>query len=535
MAYQVFDNARVYTANGPGSWAGAMGVEDGRFAAVGSSEEVRAAAPPGALVTDLGGRTVVPGLIDAHNHFLQTSHCLTWIDARYPGVATVAGLVALIGQAAASTPAGSWIQAFGLDPAKLPDGPPTRFDLDRATADHRVLVRHVSGHHALVNSAALLQRVGEDAADPQGGQLMRDGDGRLNGWCLDSAMQLILPVAVDVGHHGPNIHFEAPMEDLVGALPNGSREYLAAGITTVCDAQVSRRELAAYREARRQGTLGIRVVCMPLSHQLDAFLATGVAGPLGDDRLAIGPMKFYADGALSGNTACFRTPYGQAQEFAGILYHEPEELNSLIARAQGDGWQVGIHAQGDRAIEMSLDAIAAGATGAGGRHRIEHAGYPADQLERIASLGVIPVSQPGYLHDFGDTFLAVLGERAHDLLPLRTELELGITVVLSSDSFVTTYKPLHHIAAAVNRRTRTGQSIGADQALTVEEAIRGYTIDAARSFFAEDRLGSIEPGKLADFVVFESDPFAGSPAGLAETGIRMTVLGGDVAYESTGT
>lgn len=535
MAYQVFDNARVYTANGPGSWAGAMGVEDGRFAAVGSSEEVRAAAPPGVLVTDLGGRTVVPGLIDAHNHFLQTSHCLTWIDARYPGVATVAGLVALIGQAAASTPAGSWIQAFGLDPAKLPDGPPTRFDLDRATADHRVLVRHVSGHHALVNSAALLQRVGEDAADPQGGQLMRDGDGRLNGWCLDSAMQLILPVAVDVGHHGPNIHFEAPMEDLVGALPNGSREYLAAGITTVCDAQVSRRELAAYREARRQGTLGIRVVCMPLSHQLDAFLATGVAGPLGDDRLAIGPMKFYADGALSGNTACFRTPYGQAQEFAGILYHEPEELNSLIARAQGDGWQVGIHAQGDRAIEMSLDAIAAGATGAGGRHRIEHAGYPADQLERIASLGVIPVSQPGYLHDFGDTFLAVLGERAHDLLPLRTELELGITVVLSSDSFVTTYKPLHHIAAAVNRRTRTGQSIGADQALTVEEAIRGYTIDAARSFFAEDRLGSIEPGKLADFVVFESDPFAGSPAGLAETGIRMTVLGGDVAYESTGT
>ena len=129
----------------------------------------------------------------------------------------------------------------------------------------------------------------------------------------------------------------------------------------------------------------------------------------------------------------------------------------------------------------------------------------------------------------------MLGARAHHLLPLRTELELGITVVLSSDSFVTTFKPLHHISAAVNRRTRTGQSIGADQALTVEEAIRGYTIDAARSFFAEDRLGSIEPGKLADFVVFESDPFAGSPAGLAETGIRMTVLGGDVAYESTGT
>ena len=534
MTYQVFDHARIFTADASGSWAEALAVEDGRFAAVGPGAAVLAAAPPGAQVTDLGGRAVAPGLIDAHNHFLQTSHCLTWIDARYPGTATVACLVRLIAQAAAQAPAGSWIQAFGLDPAKLPDGPPTRYDLDRATADHPVLVRHVSGHHALVNSAALRQRVTEDAADPPGGQLARDGAGRLTGWCLDAAMQLILPVAVDVGHHGPNIHFEAPFEDLVGALPNGSREYLAAGITTVCDAQVTRRELGAYREARHRGTLGIRVVCMPLSHQLDAFLATGVAGPLGDDRLAIGPMKFYADGALSGNTACFRTPYGQAQEFAGILYHEPEELSSLIARAEGDGWQVGVHAQGDRAIEMSLDAIASGTTAASGRHRLEHAGYPGDQLQRIADLGVVPISQPGYLYDFGDTFLTVLGERAHRLLPLRAERELGITVVLSSDSFVTSYKPLHHISAAVNRRTRTGQPIGADQALTVEEAMRGYTIDAARSFFAEDRLGSIEPGKLADFVVFESDPFSGAPEGIAEAGIRMTVLGGDIAYANPG-
>ena len=162
----------------------------------------------------------------------------------------------------------------------------------------------------------------------------------------------------------------------MGALPNGSHEYLAAGITTVCDAQVTQRELTAYREARRRGELGIRVVCMPLSHQLDAFLATGIAGRFGDDRLAIGPMKFYPDGALSGDTACFRTPYGENHELPGLLYHDPEELTSLVGRAQADGWQVGIHAQGDRAIEMSLDAIEAGARGNDGRHRLEHAGTP---------------------------------------------------------------------------------------------------------------------------------------------------------------
>lgn len=532
MAWRIFDNAHVYRADAAGTWAEAMTVENGQFVTVGSSEAVRAAAPRETQVVDLGGRTVVPGLIDAHNHFLQTAHCLTWVDARYPGVGSVEDLVQVISRAAASQPAGRWIQAFGLDHAKFPDDRlPTRADLDRATTDHPVLVRHVSGHHALVNSPALRQRVGEDAADPKGGQLVRDGDGRLNGWCLDAAMQLILPVAVDVGHHGPNIHFEAALEDLVGALPKGSREYLSAGITTVCDAQITQRELTAYREARRRGDLGIRVVCMPLSHQLDAFLATGFAGQFGDDRLAIGPMKFYADGALSGNTACFRTPYGENHELAGLLYHDPEELKSLVGRAQADGWQVGIHAQGDRAIEMSLDAIEAGARGNDGRHRIEHAGYPDDQLPRMAGLGVIPISQPGYLYDFGDTFLRTLGERAHCLQPFRAELALGIPVVLSSDSFVTTYKPLHHISAAVNRRTRTGQAIGPDQALTVEEAIRGYTIDAARSFFAEDRLGSIEPGKLADFTVFESDPFAAPPANLAGTGIWMTVLGGEVAYE----
>jgi predicted amidohydrolase YtcJ len=531
MSWRVFDNARIYTADAAGTWADAMTVENGRFVTVGSSEAVRAAAPPGTPVVDLGGRTVVPGLIDAHNHFLQTSYSLTWVDARYPGVGSVEDLVEVVARAAASRPAGGWIQAFGLDHAKFPDGPPTRADLDRATADHPVLVRHVSGHHALVNTRALRQRVGEDAADPQGGQLLRDGDGRLNGWCLDAAMELIIPVAVDVGNHGPNIHFEAALEDLVGSLPNGSREYLAAGITTVCDAQVTQRELTAYREARRRGELGIRVVCMPLSHQLDAFLATGIAGQFGDDRLAIGPMKFYSDGALSGNTACFRTPYGENHEFAGLLYHDPEELTALVGRAQADGWQVGIHSQGDRAIQMSLDAIEAGSRGKDGRHRLEHAGYPDDQLPRMADLGVFPISQPGYLFDFGDTFLRTLGERAHGLLPLRAERALGIPVVLSSDSFVTTYKPLHHVSAAVNRRTRTGQAIGADQALTVEEAIRGYTIDAARSFFAEDRLGSIEPGKLADFTVFASDPFTAPAERIAGTDIWMTVLAGEAAYK----
>jgi predicted amidohydrolase YtcJ len=534
MAWTVFSNGRIYTADASGSWAAAVAVQDGRFAAVGTAGEARRAAGAGATEVDLGGRTAIPGMIDAHNHFLQTAHALTWADARYPGITSVAGLVALITAAAAARPPGQWIHAYGLDHAKFPDGEfPTRWDLDRATADHPVLVHHVSGHHALVNTRALELRTGLDPPSVTGGQFLRNEAGAANGWCLDAAMELVLPVAVDVGNHGPNVHFEADQESLVQALDRGCGDYLAAGLTTVCDAQVTRREFTAYREARRRGTLRVRVVCMPLSSQLDALAATGIAGPLLDDRLGIGPMKMYSDGALTGGTACFRQPYGEAGEYPGLLYHEAGELSAVVARAQADGWQVGIHAQGDRAISMALDAIEAGPTGtAAARHRIEHAGYPEGELDRIARLGVIPVSQPGYLYDFGDMFLRALGGRAHRLEPLRDQLDRGIGVVLSSDSYVTTYRPMHHISAAVNRRTRAGLPIGEDQALSVEEAIRGYTCDAARSFFAEDRVGSVEPGKLGDLVVFAADPFAAPADRLAEIGIWMTVLGGDVAYRA---
>lgn len=536
MEWRIFSNGRIYTADAQRPWAEAIATSGDRFVAVGSRDAVRSAVPAGTQETDLGGRTVIPGLIDAHNHFLQTAQSLTWVDVRFPGVASIADMVAAVAAAANQTPEGAWIYAFGLDHARLSDRrAPTRWDLDEATSGHPVLIHHVSGHHALVNTAALRRSVGEDASDPPGGQFPRDEAGRLNGWCLDAATGAVLPVAVDVGNHGPNIHFEASADQLVRALRTGTQAYLAAGLTTVCDAQVTMREYAGYREGLRRGTLGIRVVCMPLSHQLDALLETGITGLLWDGKLGIGPMKFYADGALTGGTACFTRPYGESGEFPGILYHEPAELTALVSRAQRHGWQVGIHAQGDRAITMALDAIEAGGDGrAEGRHRIEHAGYPAGELERIARLGVILVNQPGYLYDFGDTFLTTLGERAHWLQPFRGELRHGITIVLSSDSFVTTYNPFHHIAAAVNRTTRTGQPIGPDQALSAEEAIRGYTIDAARSFFADDRIGSIEEGKLADFVVLAEDVFT-MPAGrLAEATPWMTVVGGQTAYQQSG-
>jgi predicted amidohydrolase YtcJ len=535
---RIFGNARVYTADATGSWAEAVGVSDGRIVAVGTHAAVRGAMPQGTEELDLGGRTVLPGLIDGHQHFVATAETMSWIDLRYPAVASIEQMLLILSEAAARTPAGRWIKAFNLDPPKLAEGRwPGREDLDEATSDHPVLIQHVSGHHVLLNSAALAQRsITDDVRPPKGGDFGREPDGRLNGWCLDAATSLAVPLAVDVRNHAPNIHFDTPLEELVTAVDAAGHRYLECGLTAVCDAQVTRRELGVYQEAKRRGRLHVRTVCMPLSHQLAAFEELALHGPFGDDHLRLGPMKFYSDGSIIGGTAAFREPYGPRRQWRGSLYWEASELAGLISRAHADGWQAGIHAVGDRGIEIALDAIEAALRSgpdAERRHRIEHAIYPTEaEQRRMAELGVVAVSQPLFLHDFGDDFLAGLGDRGPGLLPLRSELERGIPVVLSSDSSVASFRPLSIVAAATSRRTRKGEVIAPSEVLSIEQAVRAYTIEAARAVFAEDSLGSLEAGKAADLVVIDGDLFGSTPDRVAELSVYMTVLAGETVYSA---
>lgn len=528
------EGGRVFTGDRRRPWVDAVAFDQIGILAVGTTEDVRAAAAS-ARAIDVEGRTVVPGFIDAHNHFLATGESLASIDVRFPTVGSIDDLVRAIGRAAAATPPGETIRAFGFDHAKY-ERPPTRWDLDAATARHPVLVYHVSGHHVLVNSVMLQQRgLADDAPDPAGGELVRDDRGRVTGLCLDAAMSLVLPVAVDIGNHGPNFHTDAPIEELVDDVERAGRAFLAAGLTTVCDAQVSRRELAAYRAARAAARLPVRTIAMPLSHQLDEFGSLGIAGPFGDDRLRIGAMKLYADGSLIGGTAAFSEPYGVSHEFEGSMYWAPDELASMIGRAHADGWQIGVHVQGDRAIQIVLDAIevAVATSPRDHRHRLEHAGFPTRaQIGRMAALGVITVDQPRYLFDSGDEFLERLGDRAHRLIPLREELDAGVVVVLSSDSDVASYRPMDTIASAIGRRTLGGRAIGAAQALSLDEALFAHTIDAAYALFLEDRLGSLEPGKLSDVVVLDADLPSVPVEDLGAVRVHATFLDGSAAYNA---
>jgi predicted amidohydrolase YtcJ len=538
-AEQLYTNGRVLTCDPARPYADAVAVRDGRIVAVGDEAEARASLGDGARSVDLGGRTMVPGFIDAHNHMACTAETFFAVDGSPRSVSSIAELVAAVAAAAQGTPSGAWIRGFGMDWTRFAEGRrPTRWDLDEAAGEHPVVILHVSGHYALVNSRALADRGMTDAAsDPPGGSMERDASGRLTGLLLDSATNLVLQSSVDICGHGPNIHTAIETDELARMIGEASRRYLAAGLTTICDPQVTSREMQAYRLARSAGELGVRTVMLPLSHQLDEYLSIGLVGPMGDDDLRIGGMKFYTDGAITGGTAVFSQPMGSRGQYAGTLYHEPAELADLLRRAAGAGWQLAIHTMGDRAMGIMLDGVeAAMAAGPDGdlRHRIEHGTWPTpEQLARIARLGMVPVTQPGSIAELGDIWRDHLGDRVHHAMPLRDQLELGIRPAISSDAFVQSYRPLDTIAAAVQRVTPSGVRIGPDQELTVEEALAAHTINAARAIHMDDRIGSIEAGKLADLTVLDGDLLGTSTEGLRQLPVWMTAVQGEVRFSAT--
>jgi predicted amidohydrolase YtcJ len=515
--------------------AAAVGIDGNQVVAVGELEAVRRSLPPDARELDAGNRTIVPGFIDAHNHYLATAESFAGVEAR--DVTSIAELQQRVGAFAERRAPGTWIRGHGVEWSAFAEGRlPNRRDLDGVSETHPILLEHVSGHAILVNSLAMSMRgVTDDVRDPEAGSFDRDARGRPTGIARDAATNLLLGPSVDIGHHGPNFHTELEMEQGVGMLEAAAPRYFAAGLTTIADPQVSRRELGIYREAHRRGIPGPRVVAMPLSHQLDELVEIGLAGPFGDERLRIGAMKFYTDGAITAGTAAFSGGLGPGRS-TGTFYHEPEAFRALIARAHEAGWRIAIHTMGDLAFDLALGALEAAFRARGStdsRPRVEHGTYPtAPQRARMAALGVIPVTQPGSIRELGNVWKVQLGPRLHDAMPMRAWLDLGIRPVISSDAFVQSYRPLDTISAATWRMTPDGTRVGPQHELSIEEAVRAHTIDAARALDLEDRIGSIQVGNLADLAVIDGDLLAATPARIGDLQTWLTIQDGHVVHEA---
>ena len=526
------DGVFVTMASAGAGPAEAMLIRDGRIAAVGRAATVRAAAP-GAQVVRLGGATVVPGLIDAHCHVADIGYLAAAADCSQPSAPDIAAVGARLRDAAARTAEGSWVTGSGYAEYKLREGRhPTRADLDQAVPGRPAVLYHTSLHACVLNTAALREAGFADGQpDPPGGAFGRDSAGRLDGVVYEAPMFAL---------------FERNLRRDLAAMGAGAgarlvqaagRRLAAFGLTGACDADMRRDTFAAFAEADAGGLLAQRICGLVVHDQADWLVAEGLQGRH-SPRLATEAIKIWADGGMSSRTAAISGTYPVPPFGSGILYFERDELTEMVRRFDAAGFQVCIHAQGDLAIGIVLDAYAAIlAPGVGGnprRHRIEHAGAMYPPLAgRAAALGIVVASQPGFLSALGDGFAAAFGARADQLYAFASWQRAGLTVAGSSDAPVITADPLTGIRDAILRRTADGRLLGPDQRLPARDALALYTTRAAYACHREHQGGSLEPGKLADFTVLDDNPLQVPPERIPGIGVLATVLDGTPVYQST--
>jgi hypothetical protein len=523
----VLHNGNFITVDDDLPRARAVAIHDSRFAAVGSEDDILHLATARTRKIDLGGRTVVPGFIDAHTHPASAgrSH-LKMVDC---DLRSIDAIVGALRERAGRTPAGAWVLGFKYDDTKTAEGRfLTRQDLDGASAAHPIFVEHRGGHTAFVNSKALeAAGVGENSPDPEGGRFVRDsGSGRLAGRLLETAAQ---QVQAKIPNHFSRDDFRAG----VGII---SKMMAGTGITSAHDAGGDPGDLRAYQDAREAGELGIRIYCHLTYPHFERMIAAGVRSGLGDEWVRVGAMKAICDGSISERTARLSKPYVGRPDDRGILVTAEKELYEQARRAHEAGWQVGIHANGDVAIDAVLsiyERLQRESPRRDPRFRLEHCTVVTpDLVRRIRALGAIPTPFSTYVYFHGEKMGEYGEERLEWMFALRSFLDAGVRATQASDYPPGPFEPMMALQSSVTRADMKGKVWGASQRITVEEAIRVGTLHGAYASFEEDRKGSIRAGKLADLVVLGRDPLKEEPTTLVTIPIERTMAGGRWVHEA---
>jgi hypothetical protein len=523
-----FINGRVHTVDPSLPSAEAVVARGNTIVFVGSSTDARSAAGSSATIIDLGGRCVLPGFADGHTHFVQGGMFLQGIDLR--SCASTTAFTERIGTYAAAH-RGTWITGGDWDQEQWEVKQlPRREWVDPLTPDTPVFVNRLDGHMALANSVAL-RRAGITAAtpDPDGGMIERDRRTQEpTGILKDTAMELVLRVIPPLT--------EAQMESAVlRALAEARR----LGVTSVHDISAP-EHIPVFRKLERTGDLSCRVYArLPLAGYRE-LVRQGIHAANGTERLTLGSMKAFSDGSLGSGTALFFDPYADEPGNHGLAMDvlSNGKLRQWAIDADRNGLQLSIHAIGDRANDMVLsifEEIVRVNPPWDRRFRIEHAQHvrPGD-FARFARLGVIVSAQPYHCVDDGVWAEQRIGSaRAQTTYAFKSFLDRGVKVCFGSDWTVAPLDPLAGIAAAVTRQTRDGKRPEGwipEQKVTVEEAVRCYTINNAFASYAEDERGSIRPGKLADLVVLDKDLLSEDPSNIGDVRVEMTVMDGEIVF-----
>jgi len=533
-------NGKIDTQEARWPQATAVAISGNRFRAVGSDDEIRSLAGPGAQIMDLGGRRVLPGLNDGHFHYWDWSLALRQLPlSTAPSLAAVQAQVAQAAQAAGA----GWIMGRGWNETLwVEQRLPTRADLDGAAGPHPVLLYRSDMHLAVANTAAL-QAAGitGDTPNPPGGVIGRDAAGQPNGLLADLAMNLVSAVVPP-----------ASEEETVDAMRAGIGLLHRLGLTGLHDYRVMGGicgvpAFRAWQRLEAAGQLALRVWMHLPGERTREAIALGLRTGFGNDNLRVGHLKFFVDGSQGARTAWMLEPYEDSG--CGIPLTPLAEIGDAAVRAELAGWAVAIHSIGDRAnreLIATLESVrekvaqhqhAYGAATAPPRapHRIEHVQLirPED-LPRLARLGVVASVQPLQATDDMAMVEQSVGRRAQYAYTFQSLLRAGVPLALGSDCPVADPNPFRSIHAAVTRQRRDGTPAGGwypDERLTVPQAVWGFTMGTALASGRQAELGSISPGKFADLVVLDRDIYDIEPAEIAETQADLTVFDGRIVFE----
>ena len=491
-------------------------IDGDRIVAVGRRGEV--AVPGDAEVIDASGRTVLPGLIDAHTHFLWMGVAMIR-QVDLSGAASLSDAVELVRARVAATPEGEWVMGRGWDESRWAERRYiTKEDLAPLSPHHPLMLTRVCGHLITLNSKALeLAGITRETPDPPGGRIDRGPDGEPTGILRDArhlVEEVIPPVTEEVALEG---------------LRRACERALSLGCTGIHDAGLDAFGIGIYQSALERGLLKVRASLMMADPVFKAAADLVVRTGFGNEMLRLGPAKLFIDGSIGARTAALFEPYADDPSTKGLVMMTPEELTERVRAAHRHGLQVAVHAIGDRGIEHALNAVEEALREAprkGHRHRIEHCEVPtAYQIERMRELGIVASVQPNFVGEWSGPeglYEARLGaRRLRRNNPYRLLLDEGVRVAFGSDCMP--FNPLYGIWSAVNHPIRASR-------ITLEEAVRCYTLDAAYASFEEDLKGSVEPGKLADITILDGDLTETPADQIRDVPVYMTIVGGKILH-----
>ncbi|MCW4013123.1 MAG: amidohydrolase [Candidatus Bathyarchaeota archaeon] len=519
----VIQNGPVVTMDPRRGTVDAVAVQDGKIIAVGSKPEVKRLIGPMTEVIDLDGRCCTPGLVNTHDHFLEHGISSAFIiNIRYPKAKSIKEIVEMVEERIKTAPKGQWIIAHVWDETLLEEKRyPTKHDLDPVSPDNPVYIRRVF-QMGVANSKALeVAGVTNDTVSPGFGVVEKDENGETTGLLRGHAANLVLDV------------IKWSQDEKLEAIKKACSDFHAVGFTTVIEPGLMAEDIEAFRESHRRGELTHRVQIQVgfLRSLAETQWAVDNYVVGGDDLLRITGLKMAVDGGVGPRTALFYDGYLDKPDVHGNMMLEQEELNQMVELGHRNGFQVAIHAIGDHAIDMTMDAYEYAQKTSprpDPRHQIVHCYFPTEKAKKqLVDLGVMVNTQTPFFYFLGESFLEALGEeRCKSCMPVKTLTELGVPVGISHDATVTPPLPNIGLYASVTRKTIKGKTLGTDEAVDPQTALGFYTMPAAKHCFMEDKIGSIEVGKYADLAIWNFNPLDVEAEMLKDWTCEMTYVEG---------